>query len=127
MNESKKYTLEITHIDNYIDVRSSGKFTLEENYHAWVEILNACESFNCFNILGVSNLEPFDVSHAYQHKDIFKDTGVTWKHKIAWVEENPNNQSMIKLIETVLINRGLLNGRVFPSEQEAKDWLLKNE
>lgn len=124
MSESKKYTLDISLKANYVDVRLNGELTLEENFQVWIDIVNACETFNCFNILGVSNLEPFDVSHAYQHKDIFKDTGVTMKHRIAWVEENKDNQSMVKLIENVLINRSLVNGYLFPSEKEAKEWLL---
>lgn len=122
-----KYTLNIEPKGNYVDVRLNGKLSLEENFDVWKAIISACNQYKCNNILGISNLVPFDTMHAYAHTDIFEEVGVTINHRIAWVELNPNNEPMVKFIETVLMNRGLVNGHLFQTEKEALDWLLKKE
>lgn len=119
-----KYTLEITANDDYIDVRLNGEMTLEENFDVWKAIITACNNYKINNILGVSNLAPFDTLHAYEHTSIFEETGITFKHRIAWVELNPLNEPMVKFIETVLMNRGMVNGHLFKTEKEALNWLL---
>lgn len=120
---ANKYELIITKKDDYIDVRLNGEMNLVDNHQVWLDIIQACDQFGIFNILGVSDLKRFDTMHAYSHSDIFQDSGVTLRHRIAWVELNDDNVEMIKLIETVLKNRALVNEALFPSEEEALKWL----
>lgn len=122
--EFNSHTIDITLKDNYLDVRVNGKLTLEENFQVWVDIVAASEEFNCYNILGISNLEKFTTMYSYNHTGIFESVGVTLKHRIAWVELNKNNQEMIRLVETVLKNRAQVNGGLFENIEAAKDWLL---
>lgn len=121
----KGYQLSITDMGEYVKVELSGKMTIEENYKVWEEILQACKLFKCTKIFGVSNLQRFETMQAYEHKNIFQRAGVNTKYRIAWVEKSRENEPMAQFVETVLLNRGLLNGQLFKTEEEALVWLLE--
>ena len=59
------------------------------------------------------------------HQAIFPEAGVTIDHRIAWAQLNPAAYKMSELVETVLLNRGMVNGRLFTDEHEARRWLAK--
>lgn len=124
---ANKYELIITKEDDYLDVRLNGEMTLEDNFQVWVDIVQACDHFGIYNILRVSNQKRFTTLHAYGHTNIFPETGVTLKHRVAWVELNEENVEMIAFIETALKNRGLVNGALYPTEDEALAWLKSGE
>lgn len=85
----------------------------------------ACEENNCFNILGEGFItEPLTTMEAYNHIQIFRDVGLTRKHRIAWVHHIEETAEPARFAETVLNNRGLVNGRLFPTVEEAIEWLL---
>ena len=84
-----------------------------------------CEKHDYFNILGESHTEePLSTMDAYNHIEIFKLAGVTKQHRIAWVHHVKETDKTMKFIENVLKNRGLVNGGLFPTIEEAKRWLL---
>ncbi|MGI9262206.1 MAG: hypothetical protein ACR2QR_09235 [Woeseiaceae bacterium] len=109
-----------------INVRTAGTFDFLKAYEMWEAIVVASDSNNCNRILGVSNLdEPMPSMDAYDHLSILQSVGVTEKHNIAWVAGKPNLLDKLRIIETVLRNRGSINMRVFESVTEARRWLAE--
>ncbi len=110
--------------DGVIEVRVTGIPDRESTSRMWSDIVAACARHECLYILGVSNLEkPQKVADAIYHQAIFLEAGVTIDHRIAWVQLNPDAMKMTQLAETVLLNRGMVNGRLFTDEYEARRWL----
>jgi hypothetical protein len=68
--------------------------------------------------------QPLKLADAIDHQAIFLEAGVTIDHHIAWVQLNPEAYRMTEVAETVLLNRGQLNGRLFADELEARRWLM---
>jgi hypothetical protein len=118
------YNYEISHEDSLIRVRVTGTVDEATIRELWASIVKACETYNCYDVLGVSNLDtPFSTTAAFSHHEIFSDVGVTHRHRIAWVDENGDSREVLMFTETVLVNRGKLNGGVFASVDEAEQWL----
>ena len=117
--------IDIKKEDNYISATLTGEIDYTVFLELWKEIIRACDEYKCFNILGVSDTKPMNNMDALNHEKIFKEAGVSIKHRIAWVEKNPSARAMIKFVEGVLMNRNLINGRLFADVSEAKAWLLK--
>lgn len=110
--------------DSTIVVRGSGTADRQSIAQLWQEIVAACKEHNCFYILGFSDLDkPLSITEAFDHQAIFLEAGVTIDHRIAWVDKNPQSLQRTQLVESVLLNRGLANGRVFTDEFEARRWL----
>jgi hypothetical protein len=117
-----KYTIE--HRDSLIEVHVRGTPDRASIGQMWKDIVAASREFGCLYILGLSDMEqPIKLADAIDHQAIFLEAGVTIDHRIAWVQLNPDAVRMNMLIESVLLNRGLANGRVFTSENEARQWL----
>lgn len=90
----------------------------------WTEIIAACDEHQCYYILGLNRMDqPAKLADAIDHQAIFLEAGVTIDHRIAWAQLNPKAVEMTRLAETVLLNRGQFNGRVFTDEFEARRWL----
>jgi hypothetical protein len=107
-----------------IQVRVFGSIDEDGIRQLWTAIVNACDSHDCYDILGVSNLDvPFSTMDAYSHSETFSTVGVTARHRIAWVDGNGRSRKMLEFTHTVLKNRGKLNGALFPSIEEAEQWL----
>ena len=117
-----KYSIDC--IDSVIEVRVTGTPDRTSIAQMWKDIVGACEQHRCLSILGLSNMEqPIKLADAIDHQAIFLEAGVTIDHRIAWVQMNPDAVRMNMLIESVLLNRGLVNGRVFTNEVQARKWL----
>ena len=58
------------------------------------------------------------------HTKLFQDFSITRKYPIASVELNCDAVGSIKFLKTVLLNRGLLNGKLFHDVAAAKSGLL---
>ena len=119
------YEIQISLKNDYILVTVRGNRNYQNSYEIFEKIVKACEKFNLFYVLVVSEMTPISTGDGYNHKIIFKEVGITLKHRIAWVDKNPESLKMDRFIENVLVNRGLLNGRVFGDIEFAKKWLLK--
>lgn len=114
----------ITCVKSIIEVRVGGIPDRASVSQMWKDIIAACTENSCFSILGIANMEqPLKLADAIDHQAIFLEAGVTVDHRIAWVQLNPEALAMTELAETVLLNRGLLNGRLFTDEFEARRWL----
>ena len=119
-----EYTIE--YVNSTIEVHVSGVPDRPSIARMWVDIVAACSANSCNSILGISNLDsPLKLADAIDHQAMFLEAGVTIDHTIAWAQLNPEAVEMTRLAETVLLNRGLVNGRVFTDEFEARRWLAR--
>jgi len=117
-----QYTID--YINSIIEVQATGIPDRQSVSQMWKAIIDACKAHQCFSILGLSNFdEPLKLADAIDHQAIFLEAGVTIDHRIAWVQLNPKAYAMTELAETVLLNRGLINGRLFSDELDARRWL----
>jgi hypothetical protein len=117
-----EYTIE--YIQSTVEVRVGGVPDRTSIAQMWKDIIAACAEHRCFSVLGLTNMErPLKLSDAIDHQAIFLEAGVTIDHRIAWVQLNPDALRMTEVAETILLNRGLLNGRLFTDEFEARRWL----
>ena len=118
------YSFDISHRDDLIDVRVGGVLDDVAIRELWSAIVKACDDHDCYNVLGISDLErPFSTVEAFGHIQVFQDVGVTWRHRIAWVSKDANSEDVLRFTETLLVNRGLVNGAIFNSIEEAEGWL----
>ncbi|MGA1840152.1 MAG: hypothetical protein ACMUIU_05950 [bacterium] len=118
-------SIDIKKEDKYILARQTGEDSYAKSLELWRGIIKACNEYQCFNILGICETEPLSTIDAFKHEKIFRETGVSNKHRIAWVEKNQAAREKLKFAETVLKNRGFVNARLFTDVSEAKAWLLK--
>ena len=111
-------------VDSVIEVHVTGTPDRASIARMWKDIVVACREHQCLSILGLSDMEqPIRLADAIDHQAIFLEAGVTIDHRIAWVQMNPAAVRMNMLIESVLLNRGMANGRIFTNEIEARNWL----
>ena len=115
--------------DHYINVRHYGKNNYDISLDLWRRVKAACDEHNCFNILG-ENYTTTELStmDAFNHLKILEEVGLTLKYRVAWVDQKTPTAKGLEFVETVVVkNRGLVNGGLFPSVEEAKHWLLGKE
>lgn len=114
----------IDHVNSIIEVRVTGVPDRESVAQMWKDIIAASNQYQCLSILGLTNMDrPLKLADAIDHQAIFLEAGVTIDHRIAWVQLNPEAYKMTQVVESVLLNRGLINGRLFTDEFEARRWL----
>ena len=117
-----QYTIEF--VNSIIEVHVTGLPDRQSIAQMWKDIMKACEEHGCMTILGLTNMDrPLKLADAIDHQAIFLEAGVTIDHRIAWVQLNPAAYERTQLVESVLLNRGLINGRLFTDELEARRWL----
>jgi len=117
--------ISVTYEGEYILVQLTGDNSYEVSLKLWKKVVEACEKNQCFNILGVSSTNnPLKTMEAFDHINIFTEVGISPKHRIAWVEKNPEAAETFRFVETVIKNRKLVNGYLFSNISEAKNWLL---
>ncbi len=120
------YEMSVIFKGDYVEVRSIGEKSYQSAVTLWREIIKVCDEHHCFKVLGIGDsTKPMSTMDVMNHEKLFKDFAITRKYKIAWVELNKNAQGSIQFLEMVLLNRGLLNGMLFPDVVEAKRWLLE--
>ena len=119
------YQMSVTFMGDYVEAHSTGDKSYQTALTLWREITRVCEEYDCFKVLGVGeSTKPMPTMDAMNHTKLFQDFSITRKYQIAWVELNSEAVGSIKFVETVLLNRGLLTGKLFLDVAEAKRWLL---
>lgn len=122
------YEMSVTFMGDYVEVHSIGDKSYQTAVNLWQEIIKVCAEHDCYKVLGVgessTSMPTMDAMH---HPQLFKDFAITRKYRIAWVELNKDAVGSIKFLETVLLNRGMLNGMLFSNVKEAKQWLLQEK
>jgi hypothetical protein len=100
------------------------KVTAEDDYQTslefFTELKEACAEYKCHKILVISNSTPLDTLDAYNHAKIISEVGLTFSHRIAWMELNPEAREMDKFIENVLTNRAIIQIRLCSDEAEGR-------
>ena len=115
------YQMSVTFMGDYVEARSTGDKSYQTAVTLWREILKVCDEHDCYKVLGIGeSTTPMPTMDAINHTKLFQDFSITRKDKIAWVELNRDVVSSIKFLETVLLNRGLLNGKLFQDADAAK-------
>jgi len=114
---------------DYIHVRHYGKNNYDISLNLWRRVKAACDQYNCFNILGESyTTEELSTMDAFNHLKIVELVGLTLQYRVAWVIQEKETGKGIEFVETVVVkNRGLVNGEIFSSVEEAKRCLLGKE
>ncbi len=116
--------LTVTCEGNYIQVLADGDKNYDYSVELWTKVAETCQEHNCFNVLGIARTTtPLEAVDGYDTARLFRELGIDHNYRIAWVELDPDAIDIAAFIETVLLNRGL-PGKLFPSVDEAKNWLI---
>jgi len=120
-----RYKITIRYESDYLHVHHTGDDSYQISLELWRRIAMACQKHQCFNILGESDTNKLlSTMDSFDHFKIFRDAGITHKHRIAWVNHNPAAKQQFKFIETVLRNRPTASGALFENIEKGKKWLL---
>jgi hypothetical protein len=121
------YEMSVSFKGQYIEARSTGDKSYQSAVMLWQEIIKVCAEHDCYKVLGIGNsAKRMPTMDAMQHSQLFEDFAIARKYRISWVELNQEAVGSVKFIETVLLNRGLLNGKLFADVDAAKRWLLES-
>ena len=119
-----KNRIVVTFEKDFVQVLSDGEKNADFSRALWTQVSALCEKHQCFKVLGIANTTtPLQILEAYDHGALFRELNISTKYRIAWIEMNPDGGEIVRLIETVLYNRGV-NARVFSNVGDARDWLL---
>ena len=122
------HEISIAYQGGYIHARHTGADSYDISLELWRRITAACEEHGCYRILGESdNTNVLSTIDAFRHIFIYREVGISSKHRIAWVNHNPSAGKSFELIETVLKNRFVFNGELFPDVARAEAWLLERQ
>ncbi len=111
-----------------IVLRVSGIPDRDSITEMWRAVAAAGDKYDCRDVLGLSTTErPVELAVAIDAEKIFMNAGISNDYRIAWVNPNAAASVMINLIEEVLKNRKLADGRGFADEQSARRWLAGND
>lgn len=122
------YEMSVICKDGYVEAHSVGDKNYQTAVALWKEITRVCEEHHCYKVLGIGeSTTAMPTMDSMQHPQLFKDFAVTWRYKIAWVELNKDAVGSVKFLETVLLNRGVVNGKLFSNVEEARQWLTEEE
>lgn len=125
MEAQLDYEITITHKGSYLHVNAEGLGSYEGALDLWQRIAQACEKYQCYNILGEQYLfSTLSTHEALNYPALFKKAGITSKHKVAWVDKNPRTREMTEFIRNILTNRLIGNGRLFKDLDSARQWLV---
>lgn len=120
-----RYEMSVFSAGDYVEAHSTGDKSYQTAVTLWNEIIKVCDEHKCYKVLGIGeSTTGMPIMDAMHHEKLFRDFAITRKYKIAWVELNREAVGSIKFLETVLLNRGLLNGMLFSTVEEAQRWLL---
>ncbi len=111
---------------DYVYAALYGKNNYDISLELWRRIMAMCKQHNCFKILGENyTTEELSTMDAFDHLKILEEVGLTLKYRIAWVNQVQETAKGVEFVETVVVkNRGLANGAIFPTIEEAERWLL---
>jgi hypothetical protein len=118
------YEMDVTFEGDHLYLHVTAEDSYETSLKFFGDLIGECRKCDCERILVVSDTTPLTTMAAYDHHEILSNVGFTFSHRIAWVEINPEAREMDKFIEDVLVNRCIIQVKIFSDESEAKQWLL---
>ena len=117
---------EVTFEGDHILARTFGDKDADLAKRLWTEVAQLSREHECLRILGIGDTAtPISTIDAFDFPAMFREVGIGPHHRIAWVELNQQYVNTMKFLDDVLLNRGL-PGRVFPTVEDAKAWLLED-
>lgn len=120
------YEKTVTFMGAYVEARSVGDKSYQTAVELWAEITRVCAEHNCYRVLGIAeSTTAMPVMDSLNHAQLFKDFSIDNQYRIAWAELNSEALGSLRFLETVLLNRGMLNGRMFHDVEAARKWLLE--
>jgi len=120
------YEMSVVFTGEYVLAHSIGDKSYQTAVALWRQITKVSNQHSCYKVLGIAeSTTAMPIMDSMNHAQLFKDFEITNKYRIAWVELNPKALGNLKFLESVLINRGILNGKTFDNVEEAKQWLLE--
>jgi hypothetical protein len=120
------YEMSVTFKGDYVEARSIGDKSYQTAVALWSEIIEVCAQHNCYKVLGIAESSTaMPIMDSMNHAQLFKDFEITNRYRIAWAELNKEAIASLKFLETVLSNRGMMNGKIFHDVDAAKQWLLE--
>jgi len=121
------YEMSVTSTGDYVEAHSSGDKSYQTAVALWTEITRACAGNHCYKVLGIGrSTTAMPIMDAVKHEQLFKDFAVTHDYKIAWVELNEAAIDNVRFLESFLLNRSLVNGKLFHDGETARQWLLSS-
>ncbi len=122
-----KRQITATFEERYVKILVDQDRDFEYSARLWSGVAKACRQYDCYAALLIANTSTaLPVMDGIDLGQLLQDSGITGKHRIAWVELNADAFEAIRFLETVLINR-YFNARLFASEAEAKRWLADGQ
>jgi hypothetical protein len=116
--------LEVSFEGDHVLVIAEGDKDYSYMDRLWREVAVVCEQNDCYNVLGLADTStPVEAVDGYDLPAIFRELGIGQHYRIAWVEKDEDARGTMEFVATVLSNRGL-PGRLFETEEEAREWLL---
>jgi hypothetical protein len=120
-------TMKITFEGDHIRAESRSEKSIKSSRKLWIAIVEACVKNDCYKVLGISeSLTVMPILDGFDHVELFRELGINTKYRIAWVELNPDALKTVRFVDAALFNR-LLPGRLFMTEEEAREWLFGNK
>ena len=120
------YEMSVIFTGDYVEVHSSGDKSYQTAVALWTEITQVCAEHNCYKVLGIGrSTTAMPVMDVVKHEQLFKDFAIDFHYTIAWVELNPEALGSVRFLENFLLNRGLVNGKLFYEVEAAREWLLR--
>jgi hypothetical protein len=121
-----KIDIDIQPQGNYLLARYRGPDSLEISRNIMQRIIEACDEHKCFDVLVLAYIEnPLSTLENYDLAAMFTEVGFSSKHRMAWVDQNPDTYDSTYFAETILHNRGF-SARLFREVGDAKQWLLSD-
>lgn len=121
------YEISVTFEGDHVLVRTAGEKDYSVVEEIWAKVSRVCEKHQCFNVLGVADTSrPIEAVESYEIPGVFREYNIDQRYRVAWVELNPEGVDVIDLAASILAHRDL-PGKLFPSVEEAREWLLGDD
>ena len=117
------FNINIQSNDDYVLAKYKGPDSPEISRAIMQRIIDACEEYQCFRILVLAYLNnSLSTTENYDLSTMFKEVGFSSKHRMAWVDINPDTRKSTGIAETFLYSQYFKVG-LFHDEMDAKYWL----
>lgn len=121
------YEMSVSYTGDYVKAYSYGDKNYNTAIALWTEITKVCHENNCYKVLGIGiSTTAMPIMDSVKHEILLRDFAITHKYKIAWVELNKDAVGNVRFLENFLLNRGLVNGKLFSAVDDARYWLLQD-
>jgi predicted transcriptional regulator len=125
------YSLEIQEKSEHIEVRVSGERIrgqeIEDALNMWKIVAKKCDETGISRVLVVSTVTgSLPIISAYEIATSTDKVNWNRKFRTAIVDLNEESRQINLFGETVVVNRGYFQVKVFDNQSEAVKWLLKS-